>query len=332
MAILLMEGFDDGLWGERVSGMSSGNVGASYGLHGNGARVGDTPAEEMIVNVPNTEKYYIGFAFKIVASAVANSFVVKFSGASWLRYDSGVLTLHVTGIATADIDWTTSITIGTWYYLEVELEHGATSDGTVTWWKDGGLLDTTSTHDYSIALDSTVLFGGSGTNDVDDMYIDDLVVGDSNGTENTTAVGPVEVTVQLPDGNGNTSGLTGSDGNSTDNHLLVDNNAAAPPATTEYVGSGTEGDKDTYTMGDLSATPTVVAVAVSLYAAKTDTGTKYMRPVVRSGTTDYVGTSVALGETYALVEEVWDQDPDTSATWLYGGVNSMQVGQEVRDS
>lgn len=334
MSILLLEGFDDGLWTDRVTGLITGNVGSSYGLHGDGARVGDVPGEKFTVGVPTGEKFVIGFAFKIVTQGPVNARLVYFNAAfnTMLQYDSGRLHLHCSGSATSDIDWYSdvgSVAVGDWHYVEIELEHGSASDGSLKWWLDGNELNSTTTHDYTIALDSTMQVGGDSSSDIDDAYIDDLYVCDATGSVNDTALGPIEIVDLYPSGNGNTSGLTGSDGNSTDNYLLVDEN---PPSSTDYVGSDTEGDKDTYAMGDLTDTPVVVGVVAALYAAKTDTGAKWMRPVLRTSSTDYNGDSEALSESYALHEHAWDQDPNTSATWLYGAVNGMEVGQEVRDS
>jgi hypothetical protein len=127
--------------------------------------------------------------------------------------------------------------------------------------------------------------------------------------------------------------MTGSDADQVDNYLLVDNNAAVPPATTEYVEAATEGLKDTYAMDDLAGANTVFGVATSVYVSKDASGAKYARPILRSGVTDYVGTSLPLSDgTFSLLEEVYDVDPDTSAQWTYTGVNAVEVGQEVRDS
>lgn len=160
--------------------------------------------------------------------------------------------------------------------------------------------------------------------------MDDAYIITNDGTAPTGRVGPSRIINLLPNGNGNSSTLTGSDGNSTDNYLLVDEN---PTNTSDYNGHATEGNKDTYTMGDLTSTNfTVFGARTHLYAAKSDAGSKFMRPVVRSGGTDFTGTSRSLSESYTVYSQSWGVDPNTSAQWTATNINAFEVGAEVRNS
>jgi len=339
MSILLLEGFDDGLWTSRTGGnRTTTHVSSSYGLHGNGGRVGDTTGINMSVGIPSSgNEGTVGFAFKIVDGIGGTMMATWRTSYMYLAFDEpgSRVQLHITCTSTATVESYSpggSVAAGEWHYVEVQAKAGLSSDGTWAWWLDGTLIGSGTGADYGSVNDSSVDIGGSATGDIDDMYIDDIYVIDALGGVNDDHLGPIEVVTLLPSGNGNSSVLVGSDADSTDNYLLVDNNASAPPVTTEYVGSATEGDKDTYAMGDLTGTPVVAGLVVALYAVKTDAGAKFMRPVVRTSSTDYPGDSEGLAETYSLHEHVWDQNPNTSAAWLYGAVNGMEVGQEVRDS
>jgi len=334
MSILLLEGFDDNLWTIRTGGsLVAGGVSGSYGLHGNGVRLGNTTTYNLTVGTPTVTKFTIGFALKVVDSD--NTIIVKFGTVVKLEYDSASSRLKL-GYQDSSFTWhyyyTTngSVGVGDWHYVEIEILSVQSSSGTLQWWLDGTQIDDETGLTYQTAVDGSANFGGSGT--IDDFYIDDLYVVDATGGVNDSALGPIEVEVLLPSGNGNSSVMVGSDGNSTDNYLLVDNNATAPPATTEYVESDTEGDKDTYAMDDLDTTGTVKGMVVSMYAIKTDTGAKYLRPIVRTSSTDYAGDSKGLAESYSLHEHVWDENPNTASAWTYGEINGMEVGQEVRDS
>jgi hypothetical protein len=71
---------------------------------------------------------------------------------------------------------------------------------------------------------------------------------------------------------------------------------------------------------------------VATVEQKDDSGTKFMRTVARTGGTDYVGSSVALAESWAGRFEVWSENPGTTAAWTVTEINALEVGQEVRDS
>jgi len=343
MAMLLIEGFDDGLVGKR--GFHAAPIpSSSYGRNGNGIRVGDYPNTSLqIVHGSTNTTLIAGMSFKLVTVGSKKTlfgFVddATSSGTSFgihVRFDpvnNRLLVEDLTGeVNTAA---TGSVVKNAWYYVELKVVF---SDTTGSWELrvDGdSYLSATSRDTVRTNTPPTYFVtAGNSSYDVEDAYLDDLYLFDGSGSFNNTFAGIVKVETLLPNGNGTYSNMTGSDGNSTDNYLLVDNNASIPPSTTEYVGSATEGDKDTYAMSDLSGTPTVIGVQTSVYAAKSDTGAKYMRTVIRSGSTDYTGTSKALADSvYVSIDEHYDSDPNTSSAWTYSGVNSLEVGQEVRDS
>jgi hypothetical protein len=129
--------------------------------------------------------------------------------------------------------------------------------------------------------------------------------------------------------------MTGSDADKTDNYLLVNESTAD---SANYVGSALQGDLDTYTMGDLGSTNyDIVGVQTTVWAAASDVGSKYIRPIVRTGTTggaqsDNAGTSVVLTTAYNAYDEAWGINPATSTSWTEGEITAMEVGQEARDS
>lgn len=104
-----------------------------------------------------------------------------------------------------------------------------------------------------------------------DYIVDDLAINDASGSSENTWCGEGEVICLRPNGNGDNSDWTGSDGNSTDNYLLVEE---FPPDTADYVQSNTSGQIDDYA---LEATPaamdsddTINVVQVGVYAAVSD--------------------------------------------------------------
>ena len=118
-----------------------------------------------------------------------------------------------------------------WYYLEISV----TIDdaiGEVHVRLNGSTTDEVSytgdTKNAGTATDiDAVRFAFSGR-------IADVYVLNSLGSMNNNFLGDVAVRTLIPDGNGTSSQLTGSDGNTTDNYLLVDEHNYS---SADYVGT-----------------------------------------------------------------------------------------------
>lgn len=161
------------------------------------------------------------------------------------------------------------------------------------------------------------------------FYYDDIYIFNGAGaTNNNFFNGNARVRSSVPSGNGNTSQLVGSDSNSTDNYALVDE---IPPSLTDYVGSSTTGNKDTYAFPDLpDATGVIGAVQISALAAKMDAGAASAALVTRHSATDYDSSDKALTTTPTYVYEVQEVNPGTSAAWTISEVNAAEFGFKVR--
>ncbi len=333
MSILLLDGFDDDLTAAGYRWADTPTVSSSYGKHGSGAKLGDVPGKKLTFSKDSIYSLYtVGFWIKIVDDDGGGTFLYHGSTNHTLSFDNNANRLYWYSRGTSFIDYqyiysdTNSFFPNRWHFVELAYKWNTANAGVLGFWIDGEEIYYSTTVDYNnnYGVGSYIDIGYN----VDEFYVDDVYVTDGN-TPNPLNLGPIEVVTLLPNGNGNSSTMTGSDGNSTDNYLLVDDN---PVVTTDYVGGSTEGNKDTYAFENLTNSPTVIGVAVSTVDQKSDTGTKFMRHVVRSGSTDYVGPSFSPSESWAYHETVWDQDPNTSATWTSSNVDSAEFGQEVRDS
>lgn len=122
------------------------------------------------------------------------------------------------------------------------------------------------------ALPTNVSCGTEAGNLTLDHVVSDLAVNSTaaGGTQ-TSWPGAESLVYLFPNGNGDNSAWAGSDGNSTDNFLLVDE---VPPNTTDYVESNTSGQIDEYeltaTPAGLGAADTINVVQVGVYAAVSD--------------------------------------------------------------
>lgn len=217
----------------------------------------------------------------------------------------------------------------TWYYLEVKVTINDSTgtvevrvNGSNTGWHNITGADTRN--GASAQVNAIRIDGGT-----QDMRWDDLVIMDGSGSApHNDFIGDVRVDAYLPNGNGNSSQLDGSDGNSVDNYLLVDD--AAPDSDSTYVQSATATEKDTYAFANMSHTPaTIYGVQINMTAKKDDAGTRSIAAVTRSDGADYDGTTQALSTAYTGYREVLTQDPDTSAAWTKSGFDAAEFGVKV---
>lgn len=219
-----------------------------------------------------------------------------------------------------------------WHYIELGAKiHDST--GWVELRQDGvtiGRFDGDTRNGGTDGLIDTVVF--HQRQNANEFNIDDVYILNEQGSINNSWLGDTRCYPLYPDGNGNYSQLTGSDGNSTDNYLLVDE--ASVPDTSDYVGSITPGDKDSYTFQDLPVTlGTIRGVEVRMHAAKDDTGTKQIRAVTRRLSTDAFGpdhvlAAVPLWQTHHDIDEL---DPHAGpGAWTIANINDTEWGVEVR--
>ncbi len=234
---------------------------------------------------------------------------------------------------------TLTLTAGQWHYVELKwsiadsVAAGAVEVmvGGVSFLTLAATTDTKHTANAfatGFALTGNVpAITGAGTSP---WQIDDVYWADLTGGVNDDFLGDRRVVAIRPSGNGNSSDMVGSDADSTDNYLLVDDNPGHDSDTT-FVGSATVGDHDSYAMSDLPGTTNeVTAVQVVMNAKKTDTGSRSINSVVRIGSTDYDGSAKALTDSYTAHLQVYDQSPATAAAWGVSEVNGMEAGVKVQ--
>lgn len=222
---------------------------------------------------------------------------------------------------------TSPVPAGVWTYLEVSVTVSDTV-GEVHVRRDGANTDLVSyTGDTRNGGTSTNIDSVIFSTYVETVSYTDIYILNDTGTTNNDFLGDVAVATLRPNGNGNSTMLTGSDGNQVDNYLLVDE---TPFSATDYTQSDTAGDKDTYTLQNLPATAsTVYAVQVHVNMQKDDAGAAQARSILRSGSTDYPGTTQTLSTTPLNFVDLYNQDPATSNEWTTTDVDALEAGMEV---
>lgn len=302
---------------------------------GRGLRAGNNNA--MVVNLPTpVTQLIMGVGVKWSASHTGAS-----NGSIMFRTNTGATEqcrLHVSGtnflelkssggtvLATSVIPFV----IGAWHYLEVKLT--VADSGGIFICKVDGVEHINFTGDTKS--------GGAVPTTIDQLYfqvptsgnateIDDLVIMDATGSAPyNDFIGERMVKGKRPAGNGVSSDLLGSDGDSTDNYLLVDDD---PVNTTDYVASSTSGDKDFYALSASTGLASVDAVQATAYAVKSDSGTKSIKTILRSaGGTEDASADLALSTTWVSLYGAFAPLDPTGAAWTPSNVNSIQAGVEV---
>lgn len=161
-------------------------------------------------------------------------------------------------------------------------------------------------------------------------YIDDFFV-DGYAGELDAPVPGRRFLFALPDGNGADSDWTGSDGNQTDNYLLVDENPNT--GDTDYVKAQAAALKDTYTFGNvtLPADYQIVQVLPTVVARRLDSGiASQVRVHAYDGLNYGSSDDLDLPMNYSTpVFGVLATQPDGSP-WNETDFNAMQFGIESR--
>lgn len=275
----------------------------------------------------------VGFAFRRPNIPSSEDIIVRFleTGTEHvsvrMNASTGVLTVSRNGTTLATSSATININI--WYYIEFKATISDTV-GTYELRVNGTNVASGSgadTRNGGTGVINQLNFGGAtNTGDVD---IDDIYWLDTSGSApNNDFLGDVKVECILPNGNGNSSQFTGSDGDSIDNYLLVDENNLD---TADYVQSTANDQIDEYTFGDLTVTTgTVYGVQINASALKTDAGAKSIALMTRRSGTDYASSDQALSTSQQIHSQIREQDPSTSAAWTISGVNAAEFGVKSR--
>lgn len=332
MAVIFMEGFDYLTagnmtlygWGLANGSMQSGRLGGQAYRSTNNQ---GTNVKNFLGGTAGSTTTYSGFAFRFNSNtSVAGSVIygLRSSGTDVLRLNqTSSNNLQILNSAGTAIATTQVFTLNIWYYIEIKLFVNGAS-GTVET-RVNGVTDVASTvGNFGSASINSISIGttnGSSANtDFDDMY-----VVDTTGSSHNTWLGEQRVEVILPNGAGNSSQWTASTGNA---FQTIDDSQGN--GDTDYIYSSTVNDVSTFTYGDLSVSAgSVNAVQVNHLVRKDDVATRQIATVVRTGGTDYVGsTEAALSTNYLGRQELYDQDP-TGSDWTISSVNAAEFGVKL---
>jgi len=338
MALIFCDGFDDGLTQlGKWNSFSGITIAPAYGRNGSGVRIGDSSnfLFKQIAAADEHATMTLGFAYRrVTTTGLSDVSLASFrsdSGATthfsiFIDRSSHVLKLFRGGELV--VNDTMTLILNQWYYIELKVTLHDTTGAYELRINGQTRQSATSTDTKNAGTKTTIdsIHLSSGISNGDGNF-DDIYVCNGAGATNNTFLGDLAIETLLPDSNGNSSLFVGSDGNSVDNYLLVDE---AAPSTTDYVVGASVGNKDTYTFGNMVRTSGQVSgVMVSSYANKSDANPRTIKNVARSGASETLGPSNTLATTWTPHSNVFETDPNGGGVWTIPNVNAAEFGVEV---
>jgi hypothetical protein len=260
---------------------------------------------------------------------------------SILLNTSGNLVVHrggsntgITGTPVSGGISSLSLAHGNWYFIEIKItiSNSISADSCIVKVNGSEWINVDAGQDTQITANPTagsLRFGWMGSLTGTPIDFDDIYICDVNGGINDDFLGDCRVECKFPNANGAVNQFVGSDANSVDNYLHVDETPQDDDVT--YNQSDSLGNQDLYGFEDLSTTPdSIFGVQTNIVAKKDDAGAREAKTIVRSGGTTYDGDDHVLSQgSYQVSHEIHEVNPDTAVAWTESNFNSAEFGVEV---
>lgn len=335
MSLIFMDGFDYHATADLLKKWtlnSNTTISAAGGRRGGGAiTLAPASGNYLSKNLgANYAALIVGAAFSITAfHTVTPQKILEFFDAGTTQADvrvhpNGTFSVTRNGVVLGTS--TVSASVTGFQYLECKITFHATT-GTVDLRLNGvSILALTgqNTQNTANAFASDVRLGQYASGSA--VLYDDVYMCDTSGTTNNAFLGDVRIDMLLPNADGFYSQFTPSTG--TSHFALVDE---PTPNTTDYNDGLTVGHRDSYAMANLAAlaSQTVYAVQVTAAIMKDDAGAKSAAVMVRSGSVNADGASVALPTSQVYVSKIYEANPDGGVAWTEASVNALEAGVVV---
>jgi len=333
MALEFCDGFGHSTLADKWTYIQNGSIATSNPRYTNGSHAYSTSTYPILrkSGLTASPTYWMGMACRWSGAGATACFAfwdgenIQVMG---VIDSNGILNFY-RGPMNTLLAATATLQNGAWTYIEVKVSiHASTGvlevrqNGTTVY--SSSSLNTKAYGDNINAIGPWTTTGNpSGSNS---LAVADLYACSNTGSYNKDFLGDVRVQAILPSGAGNTTQMTPSAGS---NYACVDE--ASPNGDTDYVSETTAGEKDTYVFGNLTPTSgTVKGVQVLIDARKDDAGSRSIAPVYRPVSTDYDGTAVSIGDSYAYYREITEVSPATSAAWTIAEINGAEFGVTLK--
>jgi FlaG/FlaF family flagellin (archaellin) len=197
---------------------------------------------------------------------------------------------------------------------------------------DGTIYCTATSGDTAYVTEEdvtgVVLQGSGDTGSGTSALFDSVLIWDTTGSAPfNDSLGTTRWWTQTlrPNGNGSTNNFLGSDSNSTDNYLLVDDTTA--DGDTTYSQSQATSDIDLYDFDNLPAIcDNVLACNSVAIWKKTTADALTSRQLTRISSTNYEGDNISPTTGYTWNQRIMVNSPATSSAWGNSEVDGAQFG------
>lgn len=268
--------------------------------------------------------YHQGFNSAVNKQTLLQLYDTTIPQVAVVLYRNGQLGVEVDGSPLAGGISTTVLSANSWHYVEFQVTI-STSIGANTCkvFIDGVQVINVTTSQSTRSISSSnnsansIQFQGliSPTN-WDDVYILD-------GTGSPTVpLGDSRVREQYPDAAGDTTQWTPQGfGNNWQN---VNENPADADST--YNTTATITNTDLYNLAATGATGTINGVQITAMCRKDDVGARSAATRIKTGVTEFTGSTIALLTTYVCLMTLYNVNPDTTIAWTVSDLNALQAG------
>lgn len=297
-----------------------------------------THAGTFAYTIASTSQARVSFHFRHPPVAPANSTpLVSFQNGTTeitrFRWNGSAFdVVHGTGTVLTTVTYAPFNAGNQWFHLSVDVKVAGSGAGWFRLYADGVMvIDWTGTNTGGGTAFNTVRFGtgstgaswGSGVQ----TWYDDIYMDDTTGEGSPSLCPDLRYLMLLPNGNGDSSQWIGSDGNSDDNFLLVDEMPHDGEGT--YVTTSTHNQRDTYALRDLSLPPGwSVTSVIPLAAARKDSGssTAQLRLLTKLGANETLSDPIPLPTDYAYVYANRQLTKPGGGAWTTADVNDTLLG------
>jgi hypothetical protein len=325
MARVFTEGAEmgDTLFWDVVTAAQVHTAQKRTGSYSYGGNTGNTVLQK---NITAISEFYYRYA---IYESAFNDIVLYFRNSTTIH--AGITTnssnnkVYLQAGGSAGVASSThSILTNTWNLFEVYVKVADSPNGRVTI-KINGVTEIDYTGDVKNGASTTVdniYYNENGAT----WYIDDLALNDTTGGVDDSWCGDGHIVKLAPDGNGATSDWDGSDGNSTDNYLLVDE--VPSDGDTTYVSTSTSSEQDQYSLSAFDGTGKVISrIYVEARAKKTTTDADTLKlGVLPSGGSDEMSSALNLSTNYSrIVGPDMTVNPDDSAAWEDADLDALEL-------
>jgi hypothetical protein len=129
-----------------------------------------------------------------------------------------------------------------------------------------------------------------------------------------------------PDGMGNYNAWANVGYTAATEYMCV-NEATAN--TSDYLQTSSKSISESFTFGDASLSGyTINSVTLYYYAKYYSSTRNKFQPLIRSGSTDYLGTVQTLTSSYATYSQTYNTNPATGSAWTAAEVDALQAGMK----